>query len=51
MPKLIFAVMLLCVIVSAGLTVWLASAAGPTALAAALPVFLVASLFVRKWYK
>lgn len=50
MPKLIFAVMLLGVIMAAGITVWLASAAGPAAIAIAVPLFLIASLLVRKRY-
>jgi hypothetical protein len=51
MPPSTFILMLLAVFFAAGMSVWLISGLGPTAMAIALPVFLIATLAVRRLRK
>ena len=47
MPNHIFALLILGVIVAGGLTVWLLTVAGPTALMVALPLFMIATVALK----
>ena len=47
MPPKTFALLLVAVMIAGGLTVWLLSVAGPTALLVALPLFMLGTVALR----
>ncbi|KIN72546.1 hypothetical protein [Sulfitobacter guttiformis] len=48
MPRGIYVLMLLAVIAAGGLTAWLVSVFGPDAFVLALPVFMIATIFLNR---
>ena len=51
MPAKRFAILLMAVLFTAGISVWLLSLGGPGIMIAALPAFAIAAVAVRIWGK